>query len=628
MQKRLPGSMARWFGLALLAALILLLAVFGYFDDRNNPGYPIYLLTAVSIALLLTLLFTRWPRHPLRYAIRVLPQIGEGSVALPALTARRDAYAELGRAIEFADRRLQCQQADLVATQAELNRFKTTLDQTLDCVFMFTPDDLRFFYTNAGAVRQVGYSSDELKCMTVLDIKPEYDETRFRQLIAPLISGARDSVTLETVHRHKDGSLIPVEIFLQYIAPENDRGRFVAIVRDISERKRTERELEQHRQHLEELVAARSATIREQVRIINQTHDSVVTTDLEGVVTSWNRGTERMFGIASDQAIGRHISFVYPAEEHDFLQQQVIAPLKTQGNHETEVRMQRADGSEFFALLSLSMLYDDKGAPKGMVGYAVDITERKRREALLQITTSKLQESNRELESFCHAVSHDLRAPLRAIHGFSQLLAEDYEDRLDDTARDYLRRIRASADNMGRIIDDLLELSRVARRELRVTQVNLSMLAEQIVSELREQEPERKVQIDIEPGLTAPGDEGLLRILMENLLGNAWKYTGRTPHARLEFGARESDTDPEFYIRDNGAGFDMRYADQLFGTFERLHHPDEFPGTGIGLATVHRIVTRHGGSITGEGQPGQGACFRFSLPREASAARLDTTQPR
>ncbi|MCO6411316.1 MAG: PAS domain S-box protein [Thiogranum sp.] len=622
MQKRLRGSIAGRFGITMLAAVIVLLSVYGYFDYRDNHGHALYLLAAVCIALLSTLLFIHWTLQPLRQAIRVLPRIGAGELALPALTARRDEYAELGRALECADRRLHSQQADLVATQAELNRFKTTLDQTLDCVFMFTPDDLRFFYTNAGAVRQVGYSPDELKCMTVLDIKPEFDEARFRQLIAPLIDGARDSVTFETMHRHKDGSLIPVEIFLQYIAPDDDdRGRFVAIVRDISERKRTERELEQHRQHLEELVAARSATIREQVSIINQTHDSVVTTDLEGVVTSWNGGARLMFGIPADQAIGRHISFVYPAEEHDFLQQQVIAPLQAKGEHETEVRMQRADGSEFFALLSLSMLYDDNGAAKGMVGYAVDISERKRREALLQSTTSKLQESNRELESFCHTVSHDLRAPLRAINGFSQLLAEDYQDRLDDTARDYLHRIRAGADNMGRIIDDLLELSRVARRELRFTEVNLSALAEQVTAELREQEPERKVRVDIQPGLSASGDEGLLRILMENLLGNAWKYTGRTPHARLEFGARESDAGPEFYIRDNGAGFDMRYADKLFGTFERLHHPDEFPGTGVGLATVHRIVTRHGGTITGEGQPGEGACFRFSLPAPGAAAQ-------
>ena len=224
--------------------------------------------------------------------------------------------------------------------------------------------------------------------------------------------------------------------------------------------------------------------------------------------------------------------------------------------------------------------------------------------------------ANRELESFAYSVSHDLRAPLRAINGFSQALVEDYSAALDGEGQDYLRRIRAASRRMGHLIDDLLMLSRVSRQELQGEEITLSAMAEEILAELAASTPARRAEVLVEPGLRARGDPQLLRVVMENLLGNAWKYTSKKDLARIEFGTLRHDGEAVYYVRDNGAGFDMRYADKLFVAFQRLHHADEYEGSGIGLATVARIIHRHGGRIWGEGESGRGATFYFALPRE------------
>ncbi len=228
--------------------------------------------------------------------------------------------------------------------------------------------------------------------------------------------------------------------------------------------------------------------------------------------------------------------------------------------------------------------------------------------------TAELAAANRELEAFSYSVSHDLRAPLRTIDGFSQAVLEDYAARLDDLGKDYLSRVRGATQHMGQLIDDLIKLARVARAEMKREAVDLSALAGEVLSALQKSEPGRELECHIEPGLTAKGDARLLRVVLDNLLGNAWKFTGRKPRARIEFGAiRDTDGAPGFFVRDNGAGFDMTYADKLFGAFQRLHTLSEFPGTGVGLATVQRIVHRHGGRVWAEGALEKGATFYFTL---------------
>jgi light-regulated signal transduction histidine kinase (bacteriophytochrome) len=238
-------------------------------------------------------------------------------------------------------------------------------------------------------------------------------------------------------------------------------------------------------------------------------------------------------------------------------------------------------------------------------------------ERRVQERTAELVAANRELEAFSYSVSHDLRAPLRAMDGFSQALLEDCSAQLDPRGRDYLGRVRAAAARMAELIEDLLQLSRVTRAELRRESVDLSALARAVADELRQAQPGRAVELTVAEGLVGEGDARLLRIVLVNLLGNAWKFTGRQPQARIEFGGRRDADIQTFYIRDNGAGFDMAHATKLFGAFQRLHSMHEFSGTGIGLALVQRIVHRHGGRVWAESAPGQGATFHFTLKGQA-----------
>jgi PAS domain S-box-containing protein len=245
-----------------------------------------------------------------------------------------------------------------------------------------------------------------------------------------------------------------------------------------------------------------------------------------------------------------------------------------------------------------------------------DITERKRAEEEKGKLTEQLQAANKELEAFSYSVSHDLRAPLRGIDGFSQALLEDYEPQLDDQGKDYLRRVRAASQRMAQLIDDMLNLSRVTRSEMQIGTVDLSGLVHTLAAELQTQAPDRQVTLTIQPGVTARGDGRLLRQVMDNLLGNAWKFTSKQPAATIEFGvmaASSNEGAPAYFLRDNGAGLDMAYAEKLFSAFQRLHAATEFPGTGIGLAIVQRIIHRHGGRVWAESAPGRGATFYFTL---------------
>jgi signal transduction histidine kinase len=227
--------------------------------------------------------------------------------------------------------------------------------------------------------------------------------------------------------------------------------------------------------------------------------------------------------------------------------------------------------------------------------------------------TAELEAAFQQLESFSYSVSHDLRGPLRAIDGYSLAVIEDYRDKLDAEGADRLEHVRSSAKRMARLIDDLLGLSRVSRRPLRRADVDLSALAEGVIADLRKAEPGREVKVTITPGLRVNADDGLLRIALENLLGNAWKFTRRSEKAKIELGVIPGAISSEYYVRDNGAGFDMAYADKLFDAFQRLHRASEFEGTGIGLATVHRVVRRHGGHVRAEAEVGKGATFYFTL---------------
>jgi len=291
---------------------------------------------------------------------------------------------------------------------------------------------------------------------------------------------------------------------------------------------------------------------------------------------------------------------------------------------DVEFRLRRKDGIYRYFKVRAVAFRNDKGQIVKWFGTNTDIDDLRQAEGAICTLNAELEQRvaartmqlgdiNKELEAFCYSVSHDLRTPLRSIDGFSLALLEDYEAKLDAEGKAHLHRIRGSAQHMGFLIDDLLKLSRVSRAEFVRERVDLSALAQAVVNELRSAQPERDVECVIQKGLLADGDARLLRIALDNLLGNAWKFTGRQPKARIEFDAVSSGGGTTFFVRDNGAGFDMKYGGKLFGAFQRLHKTEDFAGTGIGLATVQRVVARHGGRVWAEASPGKGATFFFTV---------------
>ena len=283
-------------------------------------------------------------------------------------------------------------------------------------------------------------------------------------------------------------------------------------------------------------------------------------------------------------------------------------------SYEIEHRIVRKHTGEIrYVFEKCEHIRDGNGKIIRSIGMVHDITERKKAEEELRQRTAELEASNKELEAFSYSVSHDLRAPLRSMEGFSSALLEDYADKLDDQGKQYLRYVQESSDLMARLIDDLLKLSRVTRSDMSYEKVNLSEMARKIVAELEKAEPDRKVKLNIAPDITAYGDRNLLRLVLENLLGNAWKFSSKVASPRIEMGTIEHNGKQAYFIRDNGVGFDMTYADKLFKPFQRLHKASEFAGTGIGLATVQRIIRRHGGEVWAESKVGEGATFYFTL---------------
>ena len=283
--------------------------------------------------------------------------------------------------------------------------------------------------------------------------------------------------------------------------------------------------------------------------------------------------------------------------------------------YQMEKRYLKKDEGIIWVNLTRSLIRDQREAPLYFLTMMEDITKRKHSERALQQRTAELEAANKELEAFSYSVSHDLRAPLRGIDGFSLALLEDYADKLDEKGRDYLSRVRGNAQKMSELIDAMLSLSRLTRGEIRRRTVDLSKVAKNIASELQKRQPERQVEFVIAEGVTADGDPEMLRVVLENLLGNAWKFTGKRSIARVEFGVTLKDGKPVYFVRDDGAGFDMEYVDKLFGAFQRLHRTTEFPGIGIGLATIQRIIHRHGGLTWAEGEVEKGATFYFTLLR-------------
>jgi PAS domain S-box-containing protein len=382
-------------------------------------------------------------------------------------------------------------------------------------------------------------------------------------------------------------------------------------------RRRVEQDLLRSRDALQREVAERT----QQASLLNLTHDTIFVRDMQDKITYWNRGAQELYGWSPGEAIGRHahqlLQTVFPTPADV-----ILAELLSTERWEGELGKTKADGTPVMVASRWSLRRDERGQPAAILETNNDITERKRREEEIRnlnrelgARTHELEAINKELEAFAYSVSHDLRAPLRHIAGYAELLQKNTSAVLDEKGRRYMTTILEAAKRMGNLIDDLLAFSRIGRAEARNATVSMEEVVEEVLKELQQETDGHNIAWKIDKLPVLYGDRSMLKLAMVNLISNAVKFSRTRPKAEIEIGCTEEKTnDAVLFIRDNGVGFDMKYANKLFGVFQRLHATEAFEGTGIGLATVQRIIHRHGGKIWAEAAVDSGATFFFSVP--------------
>ena len=413
-------------------------------------------------------------------------------------------------------------------------------------------------------------------------------------------------------------------LYTLYITPD-DLPHFVIFVLFASlltgfaaVRRRVEQDLVHARDNLQIEVAERT----QQASLLNLTHDPIFVRDMSDVIKYWNRGAQELYGWSEKEAIGRHslelLQTIFPTPLGD-----IRAELLRTDRWEGELRKSKADGTEMVVASRWSLRRDEQERPAAILETNNNITERKRREDEIQglnqelaKRSADLESINKELEAFAYSISHDLRAPLRHMAGFTELLQKKASSVVDEKSNHYMTMILDSAKRMGNLIDDLLAFSRIGRTETQKTRINLTQLVKEALSEVQEDTEGRNIAWKIGTLPDFYGDRSMLRVVLVNLIANAVKFTRPRPQAEIEIGCADGNRDAlVVFIKDNGVGFDMKYVGKLFGVFQRLHPSEAFEGTGIGLATVQRIIHRHGGKVWAEGAVDGGATFYFSAPR-------------
>jgi PAS domain S-box-containing protein len=486
------------------------------------------------------------------------------------------------------------------ALRASEQKYRELIDASPDAIFVWDKDG-RCVLSNASAARLRGCAENELTGLSIADTYLAYERDRIRERFDTAKS--EDVFRFERQFLRKDNQVVAVEVSL---SPTGE-GHYQAVVRDISDRKRAEREL------------------RKQAELLSLAHDAIIVRDPESRITFWNTGAEKTYGWTAAEAIGK--------VTHELLQttfpeplDQINAMLPRTGRWEGELIHTKPDGTQVVVASRWSLRRNEHGAPAAILEINRDVTDRKRAEQQIRKLnqeleqrvierTRELQAVNKELEAFAYSVSHDLRAPVRHIAGFTELLQKHAQPVLDDKSRHHIATILDSATRMGNLVDDLLAFSRIGRAETQKTTVKLDQLVKAAMADSAPDAQGRTIDWQIGVLPICHGDPAMLRLVVTNLISNALKFTRTREQARIEIGSlNHQPGEVVFFVKDNGVGFDMKYEDKLFGVFQRLHSQEAFEGTGIGLATVQRIVHRHGGRVWAEGAIDQGATFYVALP--------------
>jgi len=492
-------------------------------------------------------------------------------------------------------------QAEQALRESE-ERFRAVAESATDAIVAADKSG-HITYFNQGAERIFGYAARDVISRPLTLLMPQRFHDAHRQGLARFLTTGEARVvgrTVELVGQRKDGTEFPLELSLASWKARGDTF-FTGILRDITERKRAE-----------ELLRASEERFHLMVKHVEDY--AIFMLDAEGRVATWNAGAERIKGYRADEIIGRHFACFYtPDDVRAGKPERLLQEAVSRGRCEDEGWRVRKDGSAFWANAVITALRDPHGTLLGFTKVTRDITERTRLEQEIQQHSVALEAANKELDAFSYSVAHDLRAPLRAIDGFSRVLLEEHAPTLPPEAQHYLNAVRRNSQRMGLLIDDLLAFSRLSRQPLNKQLVRPADLVRQCVDELRAEQQGRRVEIAIGDLPACQADPALLKHVWMNLMSNALKYTRKQEVAVIEVGSREQAGACVYFVKDNGVGIDMQYADKLFGVFQRLHRPEDYEGTGVGLAIVQRVIHRHGGRVWAEAAVNKGATFYFTF---------------
>jgi len=501
--------------------------------------------------------------------------------------------------------------ARLHGTRVGSHRTGKTMEARFQAVFEGSRDAIGIskagihMFVNPAYLKLFGFPlGTDLAGKPVLDLIAPESRDQINAYTLRRIRGEAAPVTYETCGMRTDGSVFDMEVNVS-LYRENGDDLSLVILRDITERKRAEEE-----------IAERGAMLQQ---IMDTASVAIFLVDRSGRIVHANRRMAEMFSCSMEELVGsEYVDHVHPSERESGRQKMLSLLASKIPSVDLERLYWRKNSTQFWGHLAGRRFHDVHGNELGLIGVITDISVRKRAEEALRDRTNELESSNKELQAFTYSVSHDLRAPLRSVSGFSKIIYEDYADRLDEKGRDYLVRIKNGSDLMTQLIDDLLRLSRIARQDVERMDYDLSSLASAVISSLREAAPARRVDAIIADGLRDVVDPNLMKIALSNLFDNAWKFTTKIENARIEFGATKKDGKALYFVKDNGAGFDPAFVKKMFLPFQRLHSEQEFEGTGIGLAIVERIIHRHGGKVWAEGEVGKGATIFFTLGQKTS----------